>query len=74
MQQLNNIQQEIITEFVDIALSKSLASMQQMLNVNLRKDYARFGIGAMRDIHEIDSLGRFKVHLIKVKLNGELGG
>lgn len=74
MDQLSNTQQEIIGEFVDIALSKSLASMQGMLNVRLRKDYARFGLGTIRPIPEFESLGRFKVHIIKVTLKGELGG
>ena len=74
MDQLSNTQQEIIGEFVDLAITKSLFSMQGMLNIQLRKDYARFGIGINRTIPEFESLGRFKVHIIKVNLKGELGG
>ena len=74
MDQLSNTQQEIIGEFVDLAITKSLFSMQGMLNIQLRKDYARFGVGIIRTIPEFESLGRFKVHIIKVNLKGELGG
>jgi len=74
MEQLSITQQEHVGEFIDLALSKSLKSMHRMLNIWLKKDYARFGLGIIRPIPEFESLGRFKVHIIKVHLNGEIGG
>ena len=74
MEQLSNTQQEFVNEFVSGALTKSLSTMYRMLNIRLRKEYFRFGVGLIRPIAEFESLGRFKVHIIKVQVNGDLGG
>ena len=74
MDTLSNMQFEIISELVDDALGKSVESMRAMLNIRLRKDYVNFGLGHLKAIDEIDQLGRFKVHIIKVPFKGEIGG
>lgn len=74
MDNLSNLQFEIINELVDEALAQSVASMRDMLNIRMKKEYVNFGLGPLKRIQELDTLGRFKVHVIKVNFNGELKG
>ncbi len=74
MESLSNFQFEIINELVDDSLQKAVSSMSNMLNIRLQKNYVNFGLGPLKGIDEINQLGRFKVHVIKVPFNGEIGG
>ena len=74
MEQLSTTQQEVVNEFVSVALKKSLSTMFRLLNIKLRRDYARYGVGLIRPIAEFDSLDRFKVHIIKVQVDGDFSG
>ncbi len=71
---LNPAQLEIIRELVDDAMSKTVKSMEQMLNIPLRVDFIDFGNGYLSRIHEFDQLGRFKVNVVKVTFRGEVKG
>jgi len=74
MYNLSTTQSELVDEFVNEALSKSISAMNSMLNIRLKKDYARFSLSNLREIAEFESLGRFKVYLIKVILHGDIKG
>ncbi len=74
MDRLSRIQTELVDEFINDSLTKSIEAMNSMLNIRVKRDYARFGLGNLREIAEFESLGRFKVYLIKVILHGDIKG
>lgn len=48
--------------------------MEKMLKIRIKSRLLDFGLGRLRPISGFDELGRFKVHLVKVQLKGEVGG
>ena len=74
MRGLNQLETEIIEELVEGALKKSAEAMEKMLKIRIKSDLLDFGAGRLRAISGFDELGRFKVHLVKVVLKGEIGG
>lgn len=74
MRALNHLEAEILEELVESALKKSADAMEKMLKIRIKSNLLDFGLGRMRSISGFDELGRFKVHLVKVQLKGEVGG
>ena len=74
MGELTSFQLEILHELVDTTIIKSAQAMERMLKIRIRSGHVDFGKGKLRVIPELDQLGRFKVHVVKVKLKGEIGG
>lgn len=74
MRGLNHVETELLEELVESALSKSADAMGKMLKIRIKSNLLDFGLGRLRSISGFDELGRFKVHLVKVQLKGEVGG
>lgn len=74
MEELSDHQIELIDELVSGALKKSSQAMEQMLKIRIKSEDVIYGIGGLRPVAEFDQLGRFKVHLVKVVLKGQVGG
>lgn len=74
MQELTRYQNEILKELIDESLSKAAKSLEQMLKIRIREQLIDFGQGYLPAIPELDLLGRFKVHLVKVVFKGEIRG
>lgn len=71
---LNPYEFEIIQEMVEEAISKAVKSMELMLKIRVKAEHVDFGKGPLAYIPEFDSLGRFKVHLVKVAFKGDIKG
>lgn len=65
---------EYIRELVMEALEKSAKSMEQMLKIRISPELLSFGNGFCGSLTEMDQLGRFKVHMVKVRFQGEING
>lgn len=65
---------EIVQELVNEAMTKAVRSMELMLKIRVKAEHVTFGKGSLEYIPEFDTLGRFKVHLVKVGFNGDLHG
>ncbi|MDW3191338.1 MAG: hypothetical protein R8G66_03210 [Cytophagales bacterium] len=74
MRALNQEEAELLEELVESALMKSADAMEKMLKIRIKSNLLDFGLGRLRSISGFDELGRFKVHLVKVQLKGEVGG
>lgn len=74
MRGLNQLETELLEELIESALRKSADAMEKMLKIRIKSDLLDFGAGRFRSISGFDELGRFKVHLVKVSLRGEIGG
>ena len=74
MYELTNFQLEILKELIDESLSKAAKSLEQMLKIRIREQLLDFGTGSLTKIPELDLLGRFKVHLVKVVFKGDIEG
>ncbi|MFY0685819.1 MAG: hypothetical protein JXQ90_01570 [Cyclobacteriaceae bacterium] len=74
MSDLNKEQLTVIQELIEDVMSKAVDVLQQMLNIPLKTDSIVFGNGPLREIDDIEALGRFKVHLMKVRIKGEMNG
>jgi len=73
-EKLNETQIAIIREMLVETLERAATSMGNMLRVRMKADLLGFGDGVLASISEFDSLGRFRVHVVKVALRGEIGG
>jgi len=71
---LSSIHHDIISELVENSLNKASGAMETMLKIRMRKHDISFGEGKLAPIPEFDQLGRFKVHVVRVRLKGEIGG
>ncbi len=71
---LHEFQTEVLQELLDDTLNKAARSMEKMLKVRIQHDLLGFGAGMMDRIPELDPLGRFKVHVVKIPLKGEIKG
>ncbi len=74
MRVLSHLEAELLEELVESALKKSADAMEKMLKIRIKSNLLDFGLGRLRSISGFDELGRFKVHLVKVQLKGEVGG
>lgn len=74
MRAINHLEAELLEELVESALKKSADAMEKMLKIRIKSNLLDFGMGRLRSISGFDELGRFKVHLVKVQLKGEVGG
>lgn len=67
-------QRELVAELVHNALKKSVSSMEKMLKIRVDASHIDFDTGAMGTIPELDLLGRFKAHLVKLVFSGDIRG
>jgi len=67
-------QREIVSDLVQSALEKAVASMEKMLKIRIAANHIVFKTGPLETIHELDMLGRFKAHLVKLVFSGEIRG
>jgi chemotaxis protein CheY-P-specific phosphatase CheC len=74
MQHLNDFELEVVGEVVENAVGKSVKAMESMLKIRIKPDHMEYGNGPLRKIGDLDTLGRFKVHLVKMALIGDVKG
>ncbi len=74
MNELAPVYREIIDELIAGSLGKACGAMEQMLKIRIRQENVEYGQGRLKPIPEFDQLGRFKVHVVRVLLKGEIGG
>ncbi|WP_258102965.1 hypothetical protein [Marinoscillum sp. MHG1-6] len=74
MSNLTREQQEIISELVTQALEKAVSSMEKMLRIRIKANHIEYGLGTLETIPELDQLGRFKAHLVKLMFTGDMRG
>ncbi len=74
MDDLSPIYKEVIDELIQNALAKSCEAMERMLKIRIRSENLKYGFSRLDPIPEFDQLGRFKVHVVRVLLKGEIGG
>lgn len=65
---------ELVKELVLESLEKASESMTQMLKIRIKAELHDFGNGFASALSDFDQLGRFKVHVVKVKFGGEING
>ena len=65
---------ELVKELVYESLEKAGQSMAQMLRIRIKPELLDFGNGFAGALTEFDQLGRFKVHVVKVRFQGEITG
>ena len=68
------LNQDIVAELVGDVMKNAVDSMEHMLKIRVKSEHVEFGEGALRHIQEFDNLGRFKVHVVKVKIRGDING
>jgi chemotaxis protein CheY-P-specific phosphatase CheC len=64
----------LVKELVHESLDKAATSMAQMLRIRIKPELLDFGNGFAGALTDFDQLGRFKVHVVKVKFKGEING
>jgi len=64
----------VIEDMILDTLSKASKAMEKMLKIRVRSEHVKIGKGPLKPIPELDQLGRFKVHVVRVGLHGEIGG
>lgn len=74
MDQLSRSHHEVIEELVQNALKKASEAMEAMLKIRMKPQDSTHGFGRSERIPEFDQLGRFKVHAVRVRIKGEIGG
>ncbi len=67
-------QYEIVSDLVHSALDQAVRSMEQILKIRIKAKHIVFDTGLMDPISELDQLGRFKAHLVKMVFSGEIHG
>lgn len=65
---------DILKEIIEDTLGKAAKSMEMMLKIRVRGELIDFGYGGLSRIPELDPLGKFKVHLVKVPFRGDITG
>ena len=71
---LTEEQYELVSELVNTALQKAVTSMAQMLKIRVDASHIDFNTGDVPKIHDLDLLGRFKAHLVKLVFSGDIRG
>ncbi|WP_115867107.1 hypothetical protein [Marinoscillum furvescens] len=71
---LTEEQREIISEMVHNAMEKAVQSMEKMLKIRINAPIVDFETEPLRPIRELDLLGRFKAHLVKLVFSGDIRG
>ncbi|WP_421872040.1 hypothetical protein [Marinoscillum sp.] len=71
---LTEEQHELVAELVHNALQKAVTSMAQMLKIRVDASHIDFNTGHVPTIHDLDLLGRFKAHLVKLVFSGDIRG
>ena len=73
-ERLSRTEFEVVGELVDDALQKTVASMERMLSIPFKVQFYSYGDEPIKEIPELDALGRFKAHVVKVSLKSEIKG
>jgi len=73
-EKLTSAQLGIIREMLENTLDQAATSMGSMLRIRMKVELLGFGDRPFESITEFDSLGRFRVHVVKVKLKGQIRG
>ncbi|MFH6984289.1 hypothetical protein [Marinoscillum sp. 108] len=71
---LTEEQRELISELIGNAIKKAVQSMEQMLKIRVNASHITYGVGPLTPIPELDLLGRFKAHLVKLVFSGDIRG
>ncbi|MFY0600991.1 MAG: hypothetical protein JXR03_15050 [Cyclobacteriaceae bacterium] len=74
MDKLSKEQNEIIAELIHGALRKAIKSMEEMLKIRIEANHIGYELGPIGNIPELDQLGRFKTHLVKLLFTGDIQG
>jgi chemotaxis protein CheY-P-specific phosphatase CheC len=74
MHRFSEEQREIVAELVTMALNKAVTSMEQMLRVRIKANHIKYNLGPLEHIPELDQLGRFKAHVVKLLFVGDIRG
>ena len=65
---------DLIREVIDNTLENAAKAMGDMLRIRVNADLMEFGEDRFLRISELDTLGEFRVQIMKVALHGEIGG
>ena len=68
------LQDELVGEMVHAAIEKSVRAMGQMLKIRVGAGKIEYGPEEIPEIPELEELGRFKVHLVKMIFKGDING
>ncbi len=71
---LTEEQYELVSELVHSALQKAVDSMAKMLKIRVDASHIDFKTGEIGTLHDLDLLGRFKAHLVKLVFSGDIRG
>lgn len=71
---LTEEQHELVSELVNNALKKAVDSMAKMLKIRVDASHINFNTGGVKKLHDLDLLGRFKAHLVKLVFGGDING
>lgn len=66
--------QEIIEGLVFDSLQKASGAMEKMLKIRITSKHVQLGRGRLLPNPDFDQLGRFKMHVVRVRLKGPIGG
>lgn len=59
---------------VQNAMEKAVQSMEKMLKIRINAPIVDFDTAPLKPIRELDLLGRFKAHLVKLVFSGDIRG
>lgn len=71
---LTEEQYELVSELVNNALVKAVDSMAKMLKIRVDASHVDFNTGDVKNFPDLDLLGRFKAHLVKLVFSGDIRG
>ncbi|WP_258101827.1 hypothetical protein [Marinoscillum pacificum] len=71
---LTEEQYELVSELVNNALVKAVDSMAKMLKIRVDASHVDFNTGDVDTFPDLDLLGRFKAHLVKLVFSGDIRG
>lgn len=65
---------DLIRDFLVESMNQAAESMGQMLHIRVKANLLSYGEGNFSPISDFDMLGKFRAHVMKVALNGPIGG
>lgn len=71
---LTSEQQELVSELVNNSIEQAVRSMEKMLKIRISPNHISYDTGFLESIPELDQLGRFKAHLVKLVFSGDIRG
>jgi chemotaxis protein CheY-P-specific phosphatase CheC len=73
-ERLGALELDLVKDFLVESMDQAAVSMGQMLHIRVKANLINFGEGQITPIAAFDQLGKFRAHVMKVALNGPIGG